>query len=206
MTPPPPLSSSEKFWSIFIPVAERHYESDKLVFGSAGSGSGEKDFVVEVLIRGADASGRGRRAAERVLEGWSSANGAPCELSDLENLRNVWTTRKSLDVVRIRSRFGIFFHTDDGRNVFQDRPDPTQNLSFNLNLTPEQQQSRAQVPLPYAHEGMFPIRKLLSHSSKQFQGIPMTLSVNEHTSAAILYDPDSADDLDDDDPDEDLDI
>lgn len=27
-----------------------------------------------------------------------------------------------------------------------------------------------------------------------------------HTGAAILYDPDSADDIDDDDPDEDLDI
>ena len=32
-------------------------------------------------------------------------------------------------------------------------PDPTQNVTFNLNLTPSQHVSRAQVPLPYAHEG-----------------------------------------------------
>src|SRR6266567_447956 len=32
-------------------------------------------------------------------------------------------------------------------------PDPTQNLPFNLSLTSSQQKSRAQVPLPYAHEG-----------------------------------------------------
>ena len=63
-------------------------------------------------------------------------------------------------------------------------PDPTQNLSFNVNLTPSQQESRARVPLPYAHEGKPP---------------------EIHTSS-IIYDPDSADDIDDDDPDEDLDI
>jgi len=40
------------------------------------------------------------------------------------------------------------------------------------------------VPLPYAHKG---------DSEKDASG-------------AILYDPDSADDIDDDDPDEDLDI
>jgi hypothetical protein len=32
-------------------------------------------------------------------------------------------------------------------------PDPTKNLPFNLGLTSKQQQQRAQVPLPYAHEG-----------------------------------------------------
>jgi elongator complex protein 5 len=63
-------------------------------------------------------------------------------------------------------------------------PDPTQNLSFNVNLTPSQQESRAQVPLPYAHEGKPP----------------------EIPTSSIIYDPDSADDIDDDDPDEDLDI
>jgi elongator complex protein 5 len=63
--------------------------------------------------------------------------------------------------------------------------DPTQNLPFNLSLTSSQQESRAQVPLPYAHEGT-----------------PIT----NNSPAAIFYDPDSADDIDDDDPDEDLDI
>lgn len=38
--------------------------------------------------------------------------------------------------------------------------DPTGDLSFNLNLTPEQQHLRAKVPLPYAHNRTSP--KLIS--------------------------------------------
>ncbi|RPD82619.1 hypothetical protein L226DRAFT_556366 [Lentinus tigrinus ALCF2SS1-7] len=166
LTPPPPLSPPEKFWGVFIPISERHYESEKLVFGQNGEGSGPQEFVVEVLVRGgADGSGR-RRGIERVLEGWSSAVGGPCDLRDLESLRTLWAKK-------------LVYET-------QAAVDPTQNLSFNLNLTPEQQRSRAQVPLPYAHEGK--------------------PAETTRTPAAILYDPDSADDLDDDDPDEDLDI
>ncbi|KAH9946665.1 hypothetical protein B0H21DRAFT_779009 [Amylocystis lapponica] len=171
LTPPPPLSSPEKFWRVFLPIAERHYESERLVFGAGGEGCGGKELVVEVLVRGPDASAR-RRGLERVLEGWSGdKNGGPCALKDLESLKSVWT-RKVVE-----------------ENV----PDPTQNLSFNLNLTPEQQQSRAKVPLPYAHEGL---------------NFPVPGQAHEHRNnpAAILYDPDSADDIDDDDPDEDLDI
>ncbi|KAF9453767.1 hypothetical protein P691DRAFT_554579 [Macrolepiota fuliginosa MF-IS2] len=66
-------------------------------------------------------------------------------------------------------------------------PDPAQNLSFNLSLSESQQQSRAQVPLPYAHEGQRP-------------------NATASNAGTIFYDPDSADDIDDDDPDEDLDI
>ena len=51
LTPPPPLSPPEKFWGVFIPIAERHYESEKLVFGPGGEGSGQLEFVVEVLVR-----------------------------------------------------------------------------------------------------------------------------------------------------------
>ncbi|KAI0639350.1 hypothetical protein C8Q77DRAFT_1045236 [Trametes polyzona] len=166
LTPPPPLSPPEKFWSVFIPVSERTYESERLVFGSGGEGSGLPEFVVEVLVRGgADSTGR-RKGVERVLEGWSPATGGPCELRELESLKALWSKKPAVET--------------------QSAPDPTQNLSFNLNLTPEQQRSRAQVPLPYAHEGK---------ATQQTQA-----------PAAILYDPDSADDLDDDDPDEDLDI
>ena len=57
------------------------------------------------------------------------------------------------------------------------------NVSFNLNLTAAQQTSRAQVPLPYEHQG-----------------------TEQPQAPAIYYDPDSGDDIDDDDPDEDLDI
>ncbi|TFY69755.1 hypothetical protein EVJ58_g248 [Rhodofomes roseus] len=55
LTPPPPLSPLEKFWRVFNPIAERHYESEKLVFGSDGEGSGGSEFVTELLTRGADA-------------------------------------------------------------------------------------------------------------------------------------------------------
>ncbi|KAI0662772.1 hypothetical protein C8Q70DRAFT_1043127 [Cubamyces menziesii] len=133
LTPPPPLSAPEKFWGIFIPISERHYESEKLVFGTGGEGGGLQEFVAEVLVRGgADGSGR-RRGVERSLEGWSPSLGGPCELRELEALKSLWSRKPTSEV--------------------QDAPDPTQNLSFNLNLTPQQQRARAQVPLPYAHEG-----------------------------------------------------
>lgn len=81
-------------------------------------------------------------------------------------------------------------------------PDPTKDLSFNLNLTTSQQESRAQVPLPYAHEGnSFPSSFIPSFLIHKPLGQPLA-----DTGGAIFYDPDSADDIDDDDPDDDLDI
>ncbi|OAX42361.1 hypothetical protein K503DRAFT_790189 [Rhizopogon vinicolor AM-OR11-026] len=161
-TPPPPAGPAEKFWSVFIPFSERTHESERLVYGPEGNGTSAgvwagkdtREFVVEVLVRGGS-----RRGVERTVEGWRGD--VPCDLCALESLKNLWYRRKAEEA----------------------RPDPTQNVSFNLNLTPSQEKSRAQVPLPYAHEGK-----------------PVT------TAGAILYDPDSADDIDDDDPDEDLDI
>jgi len=96
---------------------------------------------------------------ERELEGWAA--GGPCPLSDLDGLKPILE--------------------DDGKRRWAEQvmSDVTSEVSFNLNLTPEQRKSRAKVPLPYAHK---------------------------ESSGAILYDPDSADDIDDDDPDEDLDI
>ncbi|CAL1695935.1 unnamed protein product [Somion occarium] len=168
-TPPPPLSPPEKFWSVFTPISERLYESENLVFGSEGEGLAGNEIVVEVLVRGGGVGGTGgegrKRGVERALEGWVSAEGKPCDLSALESLRGLWTRK----------------HVSE-----EAAPDPTQNVSFNLNLTPEQQQARAQVPLPYAHEGK--------------------VAVPVQAPGAILYEPDSADDIDDDDPDEDLDI
>lgn len=117
--------------------------------GSGGGGKGE--LVVEVLSRGA---GEGRkRGVERVLEGWSVAKGGPCELTSLESLKSIWT-RKVVEEVGISfARPVVDSHRISLR--LQGAPDPTQNVSFNLNLTASQQQSRAQVPLPYAHEGKF---------------------------------------------------
>lgn len=59
--------------------------------------------------------------------------------------------------------------------------DPMQNVPFNLHLTKSQEESRGRVPLPYVHQ-------------------------SSATCSTIYYEPDSADDIDDDDPDEDLDI
>ncbi|KAI0067680.1 hypothetical protein BV25DRAFT_1819089 [Artomyces pyxidatus] len=163
LTPPPPLTPPARFFRVFSPLTARAWEVEHLVFGSGGDGAGGDDAVVEVLVR-VPPAGEKRRGVERVLEGWAAARGA-CALGELESLKKLWV-RKVVD---------------------EAAPDPTQNLSFNLNLTPEQQQARAQVPLPYVHEGKTP-------------GVPPT------STAAIFYDPDSADDIDDDDPDEDLDI
>ncbi|KAH7915809.1 hypothetical protein BJ138DRAFT_877442 [Hygrophoropsis aurantiaca] len=175
LTLPPPAGTPEKFWSVFIPVTERTHDSERLVFGTDGHGSnagvwsessgaqkGFREFVVEVLVRNGGGEGR-KRGVERTLYGWKG--NAPCELAELDSLKSL----------RVRKRITEF------------APNPIQNVSFNLTLTPSQEKSRSEVPLPYAHEG-------------KPSGVPIS------TPAAILYDPDSADDIDDDDPDEDLDI
>ncbi|KAI0094662.1 hypothetical protein BDY19DRAFT_34947 [Irpex rosettiformis] len=167
--PPPPLTPPERFWSVFSPIADREHEGESLVFGSDGEGDGGDEIILELVVRG---TGEGRRrAVERDLEGWKAESGliGPCELKFLQSLGNVWTRKGTLD---------------------EATPDPTKNVSFNLKLTPEQQQSRAQVPLPYVHDGA-------PNLNTVGIGIP---------EGSILYDPDSADDVDDDDPDEDLDI
>ena len=129
---PPPLastsasasssSSPEKFWSVFLPLAARTHDVERLVFGAAGTGTGtaagegaglgegvgegaaaQREFVVEVLVRGGGAaSGTGagvgvegrRRAVERVLEGWSDAVGGPCVLAELDGLKTLFAVRR----------------------------------------------------------------------------------------------------------------
>lgn len=94
--PPPPGSPSPKFWSVFLPVSERPYESERLVFGAGSEGSGgNTELAVEVLVRG-DVEGSGRRrGVERVLEGWSGARGGACDLTSLESLKNIWTSEST---------------------------------------------------------------------------------------------------------------
>ncbi|KAJ3561857.1 hypothetical protein NP233_g9939 [Leucocoprinus birnbaumii] len=165
MIAPPPVTEDIKFWSIFIPFSERAHELDRLSFGSGAEGSGcGREIVVEILTRGVNAQSR-KRGTERVLEGWDTNTGTPCQTSDLQSLKLLFSQKQ----------------------VAEAAPDPTQNLSFNLSLNESQQQSRAKVPLPYAHEGQ-------------------RSDTTPANTGAIFYDPDSADDIDDDDPDEDLDI
>ncbi|KAK7058919.1 hypothetical protein VNI00_001543 [Paramarasmius palmivorus] len=164
LTFPPPISPAPKFWGVFIPVSERVHETERLVLQGSGSGD-PKEFIVEILLRGgSDGSGR-RKGVERALEGWDTENDRAVELSKLTSLAKIL----------------------DKKIIEEASPDPTQNVSFNLQLTPSQQEARARVPLPYILEGR-----------ETAQSAPPP--------GAILYDPDSADDIDDDDPDEDLDI
>jgi elongator complex protein 5 len=65
-----------------------------------------------------------------------------------------------------------------------------EHIPFNLSLTPAQAASRADVPVPYAHEG----DEGQPSSSKTGGG------------GKILFEPGSEDDMDEDDPDEDLDF
>ncbi|KAF8445989.1 hypothetical protein L210DRAFT_3392180 [Boletus edulis BED1] len=168
LAPPPPAGPAEKFWTVFIPVSERANESEALVYGPEGSGTcsgGGADlpeFVVELIVRGIAVEGR-KRGIERRIEAWSDTS--PCHLEKLDSLKSIWS-----------------------RGKLPEEPlDTKQAVSFNLKLTPSQEKARAQVPLPYAHEGQ------ISLSPPPIGG-------------TIFYEPDSADDIDDDDPDEDLDI
>ncbi len=68
--------------------------------------------------------------------------------------------------------------------------DPTENLSFNLKLTDSEKQARSQVKLPY----------MLDQEQK---AVHLDRTVG---SGKIIYEPDDADDFDEEDPDEDLDI
>lgn len=93
LTPPPPLSHDAKFWGVFLPVSERSYDTDCLVFGGDGEGSGNSpELVVDILVRGLDASGR-KRGVERLLEGWSPMFNGACDLMMLESMKNIGSKR-----------------------------------------------------------------------------------------------------------------
>ncbi|KZW03390.1 hypothetical protein EXIGLDRAFT_759252 [Exidia glandulosa HHB12029] len=70
----------------------------------------------------------------------------------------------------------------------QEPNDAMSGLSFNLSLTSEQQEARSRVALPYAHTG---------------QPKPSGAGAG---AGEIIYDPDSADDFDEEDPDDDLEL
>ncbi|ETE58306.1 Dermal papilla-derived protein 6-like protein, partial [Ophiophagus hannah] len=68
--------------------------------------------------------------------------------------------------------------------------DPTARLTFNLRLTEAERQARESVPLPY-------------HFSEEKKSSLLQTSTEE---GKIYYEPDAADDFDDEDPDDDLDV
>ncbi|KAG8808006.1 hypothetical protein FRC18_005261 [Serendipita sp. 400] len=132
-----------------------------------------------------------RKGVERSLEGikaWNIGEGGLtiCPLDQLESLQPCFKKRV------VEGGMGL---TVDGGD--QNRSDPTRNLPFNLSLTEEQQASRAKVPLPYAHTG---------EGGSEMQKGENKTDGQVGKQAVIYYDPDSADDMDDEDPDEDLDL
>jgi elongator complex protein 5 len=93
--PPPPLSPDPKFWSVFIPISERIRDSERLVFGPAGQGSGHpSEIVVELIVR--EGTGR-KRGVDRVLEGWSGKKS--CELGELESLKDLMNKQKAVSIL-----------------------------------------------------------------------------------------------------------
>jgi hypothetical protein len=77
-------------------------------------------------------------------------------------------------------------------------PDPTANLSFNLSLTEEQRRAKEKLVLPYL--------KAQNRGTVEIESSTLEPLVAAPTSGTIYYEPDAADDFDDEDPDEDLDI
>ncbi|XP_072036292.1 elongator complex protein 5-like [Amphiura filiformis] len=69
------------------------------------------------------------------------------------------------------------------------QPDPTANLTFNLSLRESERKAKENVVLPY---------------TSQQQSIQ--IGNNQRGTGQIYYEPDEADDIDDEDPDDDLDI
>lgn len=70
------------------------------------------------------------------------------------------------------------------------QPDPTANLSFNLSLTDEQRKAKENLVLPHY----------------KAQQLEVGIEEQKKQGGLIYYDPDAADDFDDEDPDDDLDI
>ena len=68
--------------------------------------------------------------------------------------------------------------------------DPTENLTFNLKLTDNERQARSNLKLPYMY-----------HEEKKSE-----VAVSSVGEGKVFYQPDEADDFDEDDPDEDLNI
>ncbi|XP_022090112.1 elongator complex protein 5-like [Acanthaster planci] len=110
--------------------------------------------------------------------------------------------RKSGKVIRMRE--GLSVDHDYRLFVFPDKtmaniqveiepqPDPTANLTFNLTLKDSERKAKDSVVLPYT-------------KVQQRHGHPVKIGSSEQ-SGKIFYEPDEADDFDDEDPDDDLDI
>lgn len=97
---------------------------------------------------------------------------------------NLSETYEIQDVTEIKSV------EESSTNIDAGQADPTSNLTFNLTLSDKEREARSQVKLPYTYD-------------KDRQDDTLNKSVGE---GKIFYQPDEADDFDEEDPDDDLDI
>ena len=130
LTPPPPLSPEPKFWSVFLPISERQHDIDAIVYGGEGSGSHvTEEFVVEAIVRGGQNGSRRRRAVERNLRGWKSANGF-CELKDLARLEGLWGSNKTpIEIVRVLRIF-LRYYANSTLPEYHHRPNHQPSVQF----------------------------------------------------------------------------
>ena len=160
LTPPPPRSSPEKFWALFSPAAARG-EGERLAFSPLSAEDeiarkGLNEGLVEVITRGISSSSS-RRGIERTIEGWKLVNSTLPAQAHVQSVP--WNELASLGDISLKPRveptsLGVSNQTRHVHPSSTTQADPMATLPFNLNLTDKQHIARAQIPLPYAHEGM----------------------------------------------------
>lgn len=154
------------------------------MLGPGGVGlSDDGEIVLQVVTRG-----RGRNV-ERDLDGWTLDG--PCSPSDLDSLKGILEDKGKPRTAEVSERFGRSAATND---LFWIAPYVLQSRHHTRAAGIPCQSATAIRPQGYCIRSSL---DLLSH---------LTRLSEKESSGAILYDPDSADDIDDDDPDEDLDI
>ncbi|KAI8373396.1 Elongator complex protein 5 [Choanephora cucurbitarum] len=97
-----------------------------------------------------------------------------------------------LDIVPVSQLTGVVEQQPEDTEAMEidKKSDPTANLSFNLSLTDEQRKAKDNLVLPFM----------------KAQQLEVSVEEEKKSGGLIYYDPDAADDFDDEDPDEDLDI
>ncbi len=100
LTPPPPASTPDRFWSIFAPLSARTWEVERIVLGPGGVGaSDDSEIVLQVVTRG--------RNVERDLDGWTQDG--PCSLSELDSLRGILQDKGRPPRAEVSEPFRVFF-------------------------------------------------------------------------------------------------
>jgi elongator complex protein 5 len=166
-----------------------------------------EEIVVEVLVRGGGEGTARRKGVERSLEGWSETRGGPSELSDLESLKIIWDRKYSGRTVgEVIDRL----HNVSKTEYFTYRIIQIRRRTYlsTLTLPCHNNNPELKFPFPMHMKAQYSgTRKSSSYTHSLLTGNPSgTQKDTPASTGAILYDPDSADDIDDDDPDEDLDI